>query len=94
VAAGLVEVQRLAAEVGQALTAADQGAAKARAKEMHDAWYGFEATVRANDKDLYLQMEDGMADIQAGARDGRADRAQKGLKDLTEGATAYAGKHP
>jgi hypothetical protein len=94
VTAGLATVRGLAAQVAGALGTSDQATAKARAKEMYDAWYRFEATVRKNDKDLYLQMEDGMADIQAGARDARVDRVNKGIGDLTEGATAYLGKHP
>jgi hypothetical protein len=94
VTAGLATVRGLAAQVTDALGASDQATAKARAKEMYDAWYGFEAAVRKNEKDLYLQMEDGMADIQAGARDAKVDRVNKGIGDLTEGATAYLGKHP
>ena len=77
-----------------ALAAGGPDAAKAESKAMYESWYGFEATVRQNEKDLYLQMEDGLADIQAGARDNKPERIDRGLKDLDEGATAYLVKHP
>jgi hypothetical protein len=94
VTAGLAQVRLHAGKVAESLAAGDQNGAKEHAKEMYDAWYAFEATVRKNDKDLYLQIEDGLADIQAGARDNKADRVQRGTRDLDEGADAYLGKHP
>lgn len=94
VTAGLAVVRQRAAAVRDALAAGRQDEAKATGKGMYEAWYPFEATVRQNEKDLYLQMEDGLADIQAGARDNKPDRVDRGLKDLDEGATAYLGKHP
>jgi len=94
VTAGLAQVKLHAGKVAETLAAGDQPGAKAHAKEMYDAWYAFEATVRQNDKDLYLQMEDGLADIQAGARDDKSERIERGTKDLDEGAAAYLEKHP
>jgi hypothetical protein len=94
VTAGLAAVRGAAAKVKPALAAGGPDAAKAVSKAMYEAWYGFEATVRQNEKDLYLQMEDGLADIQAGARDNKPERIDRGMKDLDEGATAYLGKHP
>jgi hypothetical protein len=94
VTAGLATVRASAAKVKAALASGGPDAAKAEAKTMYESWYGFEATIRQNEKDLYLQMEDGLSDIQAGARDNKPDRIDRGLKDLEEGATAYLGKHP
>jgi hypothetical protein len=94
VTAGLAAVQTQAGKVEDALGTGGPETAKTESKQMYELWYGFEATVRQNDKDLYLQMEDGLADIQAGARDGKADRIERGLKDLQDGAAAYLGKHP
>jgi hypothetical protein len=94
VTAGLADVRVHATKVKEALAGAGPDAAKAHAREMYDAWYSFEATVRQNEKALYLQIEDGLADIQAGARDGRADRVDRGAKAVEEGAAAYLGRHP
>ena len=94
VTAGLAAVKAAAAKVKPALAAGGSDAAKAESKAMYELWYGFEATVRQNEKALYLQMEDGLADIQAGARDNKPERIDRGVKDLEDGAAAYLGKHP
>ena len=94
VTAGLAAVKAAAAKVKPALAAGGSDAAKAESKAMYESWYGFEATVRANEQKLYLQMEDGLADIQAGARDNKPERIDRGVKDLEDGAAAYLGKHP
>jgi hypothetical protein len=93
VTAGLAVVRAAAARVKATLAAEGPDAAKAQAKQMYEAWYTFEATVRQNEQKLYLQMEDGLADIQAGARDNKPERIDRGVKDLEEGATAYLEKH-
>jgi hypothetical protein len=94
VTAGLAQTRAQAAKVKVALASGGTDAAKAESKAMYELWYGFEATVRQNEKALYLQMEDGLADIQGGARDNKPERIDKGLQDLEEGATAYLEKHP
>jgi hypothetical protein len=94
VTAGLAEVRAKAAKVKATLAGGGVEAAKADAKAMYESWYAFEATVRKNAKDLYLQMEDGLADIQAGARDNKPDRIDRGVQDLEDGATKYLEQHP
>ncbi len=88
VSAGLAEVQRMAAAL-QATLATDQKAATADLEKMYTTWYEFEGTIRANDKDLYLQMEDGLGSIKLGVQENRPDRITSGMVDLTAGATAY-----
>ena len=61
---------------------------------MYDTWYGFEGTVRKNEKSLYLQMEDGLADIKAGVEKNDPARVDKGVQELEEGSQAYLAKHP
>jgi hypothetical protein len=94
VTAGLATVRRKAAEVQDALPAGGVEAAKKVAAEMQDAWYGFEATVRRNEKALYLRLEDALADVNAGARDNKAERVARGLQEYDEASQAYLGKHP
>lgn len=91
---GLADVSAAAAAVAAALGRGDQAAAKEEARRMYDRWYAFEATVRRNDKDRYLQMEDGLNDIQAGARDARAERVERGIRELSEGSAAYRERYP
>jgi hypothetical protein len=94
VTAGLAATRAQAAKVRASLASGGTEAAKADSKAMYELWYAFEATVRKNARDLYLKMEDGLADIQAGARDNKPDRIDRGLKDLAEGADAYLEQHP
>ena len=39
---------------------------EAMVAQMYDTWYEFEGTVRKQEKNLYLQMEDGLSAIKAG----------------------------
>jgi hypothetical protein len=93
VTAGLTEVRAMAAGI-KATLATNQTDAVAQVRTMYDRWFEFEGTVRKNDKDLYLQMEDGLAAIKAGAEQNRADKVDKGLKDLEAGASAYLVRFP
>lgn len=88
VTAGLAEVQRIAATL-QATLATDQKAATADLEKMYTTWYEFEGTIRAKDKDLYLQMEDGLGSIKLGVQENRPERITSGMVDLETGATAY-----
>jgi hypothetical protein len=93
VTAGLAEVRRLAAQI-KATLATDQAEAERLSAEMYDVWFEFEGTVRKNEKNLYLQMEDGLAAVKAGAEQNRPDKVDKGLVDLDAGADQYLAKHP
>lgn len=93
VSAGLAEVRQMAAQVKVTL-ATDQAAAEALVTEMYDKWFAFEGTIRKNDKNLYLQMEDGLAAIKSGAQLNNMEKVDKGIADLEEGATGYLSAHP
>ena len=93
VTAGLAEVRRIAAQIKTTLPA-NQTDATALSKDMYKTWFTFEGTVRKNDKDLYLQMEDGLAAIKAGVEQNRPDKVDRGIADLETGATAYLKAHP
>jgi hypothetical protein len=91
---GLATVRSKAAQVQEVLPTQGVQVAKKVAAEMQDAWYGFEATVRRNEKTLYLKLEDALADINAGARDDKLDRIVRGLQLYDEVSAAYLEKHP
>ena len=90
---GLADVRAKAAEVVGKLST-DPEAAAETSDAMFDSWFGFEGTVRKNDQDLYLQMEDGLTGIKAGVEDEDVDRARRGKDDLDEAAEAYLAGGP
>ena len=90
---GLTEVRRLAADAKVA-QATDKAKAQALATQMYDTWFTFEGTVRKNEKDQYLQMEDGLAAIKSGIEKDDAAKIAKGIADLEEGASNYTKAHP
>ena len=90
---GLTEVRAMAAGIKSALATSPSGAA-ASVRTMYARWFTFEGTVRQNDKNLYLQIEDGLGAIKAGTEQNRPEKVDKGLKDLEDGASAYEVKFP
>ena len=93
VTAGLAEVRKLAGEIKAAQTT-DPTEADALVDQMYDTWYEFEGTVRKQEKNLYLQMEDGLSAIKAGVEQQNMTKIDKGIADLEEGATNYLKAHP
>ncbi len=93
VTAGLSDVQAQAIEIKSVL-GTNQAEAKALVRQMYDSWFLFEGTVRTNDKNLYLEIEDGLAAIKAGVEQNDPSKVDKGLADLKGGASAYLAKHP
>ena len=61
---------------------------------MYDAWFAFEGTVRKNDKNSYLDMEDGLALIKAGADQNNAEKVAKGVAAFDKAANEYLAAHP
>ena len=61
---------------------------------MYAKWFTFEGTVRKNDQDLYLTMEDGLSGMKIGVQTGKPDRVTSGLADFEQAADAYLEQHP
>jgi len=93
VTAGLNEVRAQAVKIKSTLPT-NQTEADTMTTAMYDKWFSFEGTVRKNDKNLYLQMEDGLAAIKAGVQQNNPTKVDKGIKDLEEGMTGYLAKYP
>ena len=93
VTAGLVAVRALAAQIKAAQTT-DPASAKALLDQLYDRWFTFEGTVRKLEKNLYLQMEDGLSAIKAGVQQQNITKIEKGIQDLEDGATGYLKAHP
>lgn len=93
VAAGLTTSTQLAMLAVKQLPT-DQAAAKATTAQLYDGWASYEGTVRANDKSLYLDLEDGLGALKNGVDQNNLEKAQRGLADFTTASTSYLAKFP
>lgn len=72
---------------------ADETDARAGLDEMYTKWFEFEGTVRKNEKDLYLQMEDGLVSVKIGVQENRIPKIVTGVADFETARAAYLAKH-
>lgn len=93
VAAGLATARPL---VKAAALLAGAGGAKADAAvtTLYDTWYTFEGTIRKTDQAVYLDMEDALVAIKAGAQQKDAAKATKGAADFLRLSDQYLAKFP
>jgi len=93
VTSGMRTIDRLAKEI-----AASAGTDRARAKDLADqiepAWRPIEGTVKRNDQDTYLAMEDSFAVLERSADDGDAAAAAKGAKSVSTTVQEYLSRYP
>ena len=88
VGAGLAKLKRVAAKVA---AAADGAQAKDAAGEsLERVWQPIEGTVKRNEPDLYLDVEDSFQRLQSGD----LANAKKGAQALSTAIDAYLAKHP
>jgi hypothetical protein len=92
VTAGLAAVRAIAQGLPAGL-AADQAKARKDVDDMYAKWFTFEGTVRKNDQDLYLTMEDGLGGMKIGVQENKPDRVTRGLSDFEQAADAYLKKY-
>jgi len=93
VTAGFVAVRAIAQGLPAAL-GADQAQARKDVDRMYAKWFEFEGTVRKNDQDLYLTMEDGLSGMKIGVQTNKPDRVTSGLADFDQAVDAYLKKNP
>ena len=92
VTAGLAELQTMGAAV---VAAANAGTAStADVDAMFDKWATFEGTIKQNEVDLYLTMEDSLAGLRAAAEKNDGPAATTAMTALSDAAAAYLAKHP
>jgi hypothetical protein len=87
VATGLVSLKAVGAK---AAAAADGDAAKAAAEGLEPVWQPIEGTVKKNEPDLYLEVEDSFQRLESG----NLANAKKGAQALNTAVDAYLAKHP
>jgi hypothetical protein len=92
VAAGLRKIDQLAKQI-----ATSAGTDKARAgsldSQIEPTWKPIEDTVKANDQNTYLTMEDNFAVLEKAADDGDAAAAAKGSAAISSAVQAYLAKY-
>jgi hypothetical protein len=87
VGAGLVKLKGVAAKVAGA---ADGAKAKQAAEGLEPVWQPIEGTVKKNEPDLYLDVEDSFQRLESGD----LANAKKGAEALDTAVDAYLAKHP
>ena len=87
VGAGLVKLKGVAEKVADA---PDGTESKEAAEGLEEVWEPIEGTVKKNEPDLYIEVEDSFARLSSGDL---AD-AKKGEQSLVKAVDAYIAKHP
>jgi hypothetical protein len=87
VGAGLVKLKAVAENVADA---PDGDASKEASEGLETVWRPIEGTVKKNEPDIYLDVEDSFQRLESGD----LDDAKKGATTLKTAVDAYLAKHP
>ncbi|HEV8627177.1 MAG TPA: hypothetical protein VG034_22255 [Acidimicrobiia bacterium] len=93
VAEGLKGVLHAAEEVAE-YAGNDKAKAQKEWDEAHETWEGIENTIRANDKNAYIEFEDGLEALATAAKAGDAKKAESASAALAKASQAYLAKFP
>ena len=93
VTAGLTKISATIATLEQRRKD-DEADARAGLEDMYNLWFEFEGTIRKKEKEMYLQMEDGLVSIKIGVQENRLPKIASGVTDFETARAAYATKHP
>jgi hypothetical protein len=91
VAAGLTAMKSSTATIAAA--GAGTSAAKAADANLEPLWKAIEGTVKANDPDLYTEIEDNLSLLEAGA-EGDAAKASAGVEGMNTAIDSYLARYP
>ena len=73
---------------------ADGTATDAEFEEIHEGWESYEGTVKENNPEAYLGLEDALAAMQKAVSEKDAAAATQAASDFEADATAYLAEHP
>ena len=73
---------------------ADDTATDDQFEEVHEGWESYEGTVKQNNPEAYLGLEDALAAMQKAIKDKDAAAAKQAAADFEADATAYLAEHP
>ena len=93
VTAGLADVTAILL-TRPGLLQSSEADARAAIETMYTRWFEFEGTIRENDKDLYLQMEDGLVGAKIGVQEDRPEKLDEGIAEFGDATTQYQAVHP
>lgn len=93
VTAGLADVTAILSTLAT-LRQTSEADARAAVEKMYTRWFEFEGTIRNNDKDLYLQMEDGLVGAKIGVQEDRPQKLSDGIAEFGSAVVKYAEAHP
>jgi hypothetical protein len=92
VAAGLRKIDQLAKGIAES-AGTDKARAASLDGQIEPTWKPIEDTVKANDQDTYLTMEDNFAVLEKAADEGDAAAATKGSAAISSAVQAYLAKY-
>jgi hypothetical protein len=93
VAEGMRKIDRIAQEIAES-AGTDKARAASLAGQIEPAWQPIEGTVRSNDQDAYIAMEDNFAVLDKAAETGDAAGAARGATAISTTVQAYLAKYP
>jgi hypothetical protein len=77
-----------------ALAAAPETATDEAVLEVFEGWESYEGTIKQNEPESYLALEDAMGVFKKGAESGDAVGMQTGIADFSAAAADYLAAHP
>jgi hypothetical protein len=92
VAQGLRQIDTIA--TATATAAGDKARAKQLDGQIEPVWARVEGTVKANEPDTYLALEDAFALLKNATDAGDPAKAKQAAADVSKAVTAYVGKYP
>jgi hypothetical protein len=93
VAEGMRKIDQIAQGIAES-AGTDKARAASLAEQIEPAWQPIEGTVRSNDQDAYIAMEDNFAVLDKAVEAGDAADAAKGAAAISATVRAYLVKYP
>jgi hypothetical protein len=94
VAAGLATLKTTVTQTAAAVEAGSKNTAETLDAKIEPTWQPIEGTIKANDPDSYITIEDNFAVMSNAAKDMDADKAKQAADTISSTADAYLEKHP
>ncbi|MGH3549460.1 MAG: hypothetical protein ACRDQU_15405 [Pseudonocardiaceae bacterium] len=92
VATNMRKIERIAKQIAES-AGTDKAKAASLDAQLEPIWKPIEDTVRHNDEDTYLAMEDGVAVLEKAADEGNAAAAAQGSASITSAVQPYLAKY-
>lgn len=86
------KIEQIARQIAQS-AGTNRAEATSLDAQLEPLWKPIEGTVRLNDQDTYLAMEDGFAALEKAADEGNAAAAANGAAEITSAVQPYLAKY-